>query len=268
MTQFRTIEISNPRFENAFIRYITVKSKYLKGRGDICVFAPPGIEEMNDCPLVILLHGVYGSSWSWTLSGGIHISALELIKKKLIPPMVIAMPSDGLWGDGSGYVSHNGYDFEKWIAEDVPSAMMECIPAVSKQSKLFIGGLSMGGFGALKIGVKYNNLFTAISAHSSITNLDQMKLFVEENMDNYLQKDKAEEDVFQTILKNKNHLPAIRFDCGLSDLLLNDNRILHRQLSEKNIVHEYNEYDGGHEWPYWQEHVIDSMIFFSGFLNL
>ncbi len=267
MTQFRTIEISNPRFENDFIRYITVKSKYLKGRGDICVFVPAGIEEMNDCPLVILLHGVYGSFWSWTLSGGVHISVLELIKKKLIPPMVIAMPSDGLWGDGSAYLPHHGYDFEKWIAEDVPAAVKQCVPALTNESKLFIGGLSMGGFGALKIGVKYNHLFTAISAHSSITSLHQMKFFVEENMDNYLQKDKAEEDVFQTILKNKSHLPAIRFDCGLSDFLLEDNRILHRQLFENNILHEYKEYEGGHEWSYWQEHIIDSILFFSRFLK-
>jgi enterochelin esterase-like enzyme len=267
MKEFRTIEISNPRFENDFLRYITVKSKNLKGRGDICVFVPPGIEEMTGCPLVILLHGVYGSSWSWALSGGVHISFLALIKKKLIPPMIIAMPSDGLWGDGSAYLSHNNYDFEKWIAEDVPAVIKNCIPAVTNDSKTFIGGLSMGGFGAFKIGVKYHDIFTAIAAHSSITNVQQMKLFVEENIDNYKQEDKTEEDVFATILKYKERLPAISFDCGISDALLEDNRLLHQQLIENGIMHDYEEYEGGHEWPYWQEHVIDSMLFFSRFLN-
>ena len=101
MKEFRTIEISNPEFENDFLRFITVKSQNLKGRGDICVFVPPGAEDKNNCPLVILLHGVYGSAWSWSLNGGVHLTALEMIKKKLIPSMVIAMPSDGLWGDGS-----------------------------------------------------------------------------------------------------------------------------------------------------------------------
>lgn len=265
MKEFRTIEISSPKFENDYLRYITVKSENLKGRGDICVFVPPGIEDMKSCPLVILLHGVYGSAWCWSFNGGVHITALDMIQKKLIAPMVIAMPSDGLWGDGSGYLPHNGFNFEKWIAEEVPAAVKKCIPAVDAQSKTFIGGLSMGGFGALKIGVKYAETFSAIAAHSSITNLQQMKLFVEEDLQNYSQEDKTEEDVFATILKYKDQLPAISFDCGLSDTLLWDNRMLHQKLLENNILHDYKEYAGGHEWVYWQEHVKDALLFFSRF---
>lgn len=109
---FRTTEISNPDFESDNLRYITVKSKNLKGRGDIFVFVPPG-ENLKDLPLVILLHGVYGSAWVWTQKGGVHNTALEMIQQEKIKPMVIAMPSDGLWGDGSGYLPHNNKDFEK-----------------------------------------------------------------------------------------------------------------------------------------------------------
>jgi putative tributyrin esterase len=267
MKEFKTIEISNPRFENDFLRYITVKSENLKGRGDICVFSPPGIEDLKSCPLVILLHGVHGSSWNWALSGGVHLSTLDLIRKKLIAPVTIAMPSDGLWGDGSGYLPHNQIDFEKWIAEDVPAAVKKCMPEVDDQSKIFIGGLSMGGFGAFKIGVKYHTIFTAVAAHSAITNIAQMKTLVEESLDNFSQEDKTEEDVLETILKYKEHLPAISFDCGTSDPLLENNQLLHRQLLENNIRHDYEEYAGGHEWCYWQEHVIDSMLFFSRFFK-
>jgi putative tributyrin esterase len=263
MQEFRTIEVSNPKFENDFLRYITVKSKNLKGRGDICVFVPTEVKNIENCPLVILLHGVYGSAWSWTLSGGVHIHVLEMIRKKLIPPMVIAMPSDGLWGDGSAYLPHNNINFEKWIAEDVPKAVKSIVPSITDQSRIFIGGLSMGGFGALKIGVKYNKIFSAISAHSSLTNVSQMKDFVEEDIQNYLQEDKTEEDIFLTILKNKDQLPAISFDCGFSDTLIEHNRLLHAQLTEQNIAHDYEEYQGGHEWPYWEEHVIDSILFFA-----
>lgn len=267
MKEFKTIEISNPRFENDFLRYITVKSENLKGRGDICIFSPPGNEELKSCPLIILLHGVYGSSWSWALSGGVHLSTLDLIRKKLIAPVTIAMPSDGLWGDGSGYLPHNNIDFEKWIAEDVPAAIKKSMPEVDDESKFFIGGLSMGGFGAFKIGVKYHHVFTAVSCHSSITNISQMKMFVEESVDNFSQEDKTEEDVMDTILKYRDHLPALSFDCGTSDPLLKNNQLLHQQLLENNIRHDYEEYSGGHEWSYWQEHVIDSMLFFSRFFK-
>ena len=263
MQEFRTTEVSNQKYETDNLRFITVKSKNLKGRGDICVFVPPGIEKVENCPLVILLHGVYGSAWSWTLSGGVHIHVLQMIKSRLIPPMVIAMPSDGLWGDGSAYLPHNNLDFEKWIAEDVPHAVKNIIPSVTDSSKMFIGGLSMGGFGALKIGVKYNTLFTAISAHSSLTNIAQMEKFVEENIDNYFQEDKSEEDILETILKYRAKLPAISFDCGFSDTLIEANRTLHAQLDVENIPHDYEEYLGGHEWSYWEEHVIDSILYFA-----
>jgi len=266
MKEFKNPEISNPRFENDFLRYITIKSENLKGRGDICVFVPPEIENMASCPLIILLHGVNGSSWSWALLGGVHISVLDMIKKKIIPPVCIAMPSDGLWGNGSSYLPHNNFNFEKWIAEDVPSAIKQCIPQVDDHSKMFIGGLSMGGFGAFKIGVKYHEAFTAVAAHSSITNVAQMSVLVDEDVDNFSQEDKSEEDVLATILKYKDNLPGISFDCGTSDPQFENNRLLHKQLLENKISHDYEEYSGGHDWNYWREHIIDSMLFFSRFL--
>ncbi|CAM3502087.1 alpha/beta hydrolase [Zobellia roscoffensis] len=259
---FRTTEISDAAYESANLRFITVKTNKLKGRGDICVFVPP-MTDLVDLPLVILLHGVYGSAWVWSQKAGVHISALEMMESGEIPPMVIAMPSDGLWGDGSGYLPHNQKDFESWIVDDVPNAIIENIPSVSKKSELFISGLSMGGFGALRLGVKYHNRFKAISGHSSITDLEQMHLFVEESLDNYEQEDAWENSVWALIKKNKNHLPYLRFDCGSQDQLIAYNRKLHEQLEEHEIPHIYEEFNGAHEWTYWSEHVKDTLRFFA-----
>ena len=168
MSKFRTIELSDPQFESNNLRFITVKSSQLRGRADICVFVPPGILPGETLPVVILLHGVYGSAWSWTHNAGVHLQALEMISRGEIPAMIIAMPSDGLWGDGSAYLPHDGYDFEKWIAEEVPAALAEKINGVDLDSPLFIAGLSMGGFGALRIGAKYGSRFRGIAGHSSI----------------------------------------------------------------------------------------------------
>ena len=262
MPNFRTVEISTPEFESANLRFITVKSKQLGRRGDICVFVPPGVTAGQSLPIAILLHGVYGSAWSWALSGRVHLTAMEMIDNEEIPPMIIAMPSDGLWGDGSGYVPHGGADYEKWIVEDVVAVLKETITGAGENSRQFIGGLSMGGFGAMKLGAKYGNRFAGISAHSSITNLEQMKLFAEEDLANYAQADKTEEDVFETIKKNISYLPRLRFDCGKDDLLIEQNRLLHQQLENENIQHIYEEFDGVHEWPYWIEHVRASLKFF------
>ena len=258
---FRTIEISSPEFERNNLRFITVKTPNLKGRGDICVFVPPG-NDLSGLPLIILLHGVYGSAWAWAFKGGVHVTAMEMIKRNEIKPMAIAMPSDGLWGDGSGYLAHDGYNFEKWIVDDVPEAVMESIPAVNEESKLFIGGLSMGGFGALRLGAKYGGKFHAVSAHSAITEITDMPGFVEEDISHFKQSEAHEESVLSTIQKNRDQLPAIRFDCGTEDPLVHQNRSLHQCLIDENIQHEYYEFTGGHEWPYWQEHIRKSLWFF------
>ena len=258
---FRTTELSNPEFENSHLRFITVKTPNLRGRGDICVFVPPG-EQLYSLPLVILLHGVYGSSWSWSQQGGAHVTALKLIEQDKIRPMVIAMPSDGLWGDGSGYLPHSGFNFEKWIVQDVPNAVRNLIPAVDHQSKLFIGGLSMGGFGALRLGAKYHHIFSGISAHSSITEVSQMASFVEEPLKAYENAGQVPDSVWSTINQNRENLPPLRFDCGTEDALLDHNRKLHHQLTTAQINHHYREFSGAHDWNYWQENLRDTLLFF------
>jgi len=258
--QFRTSEISDPAFESNNLRFITVKSKHLKGRGDICVFVPP-VENLANVPLVILLHGVYGSAWAWSQKGGVHRTAWELMQKGALQPMVIAMPSDGLWGDGSGYVPHHQLDFERWIVDDVPAAVQQHISMVSAQSPLFISGLSMGGFGALRLGLKYPEKFQGISAHSSITHLDQMALFVEENLTNHTKTDTH--SVIGAVDKTTSTLPKIRFDCGTEDSLLEHNRALHKKMEDQNIPHTYQEFSGGHDWSYWQKQVVKTLLFFN-----
>ena len=70
LAEFRTIDSSDPRFEHDGLREVTFKSPSLGGRADMSLFIPPGIVGKTDLPLVILLHGVYGSHWAWTRKGG------------------------------------------------------------------------------------------------------------------------------------------------------------------------------------------------------
>jgi putative tributyrin esterase len=265
MATFRTIEVSDAMYESDHLRFITVKSSYLKGRGDIVVFTPSDNFQGQELPIVILLHGVYGSAWAWAYKAGVHLQTLQMINAGELPPMMLVMPSDGLWGDGSAYLPHDGYDFEKWITEDVIH-VVEYLTERNNVSSLFIAGLSMGGFGALHVGVKYHRQFKGIAAHSAITNLEQMKLFVEEELYHYYQQDKSEEDVFETCKKYVGKIPPIRFDCGKDDLLIDYNRQLHIQMQEYEIPHIYEEYKGGHEWNYWTKHIGRSLKFFAALL--
>lgn len=266
MPSFRTIEVSDPRFESDGLRLITVKSNHLKGRGDISVFVPEGID-YRVLPITILLHGVYGSHWSWSQKTGIHLKMQSWIENQKVAPMILVMPSDGLWGDGSGYLPHQKVDFEKWVTEDVVNATIEVIPQAADSSQLFIAGLSMGGFGALRIGAKNGSKFSAASGLSSITSLDQMKLFIEEDLALMKQQQAEDESVLETILRHQKILPKLRFDCGLSDPLLLENRKLHQQLDQHSIPHIYIESPGDHDWIYWEDHIMDTLLFFSETIN-
>ncbi len=261
MTEFRTIEISNPDYDPPGITHVTVKSPALRRRADLSLFVPTGIHA-QPMPLVILLHGVFGSHWAWLFKGGAHQVMERLINEEGIPPMMLAMPSDGLWGDGSGYLRHSEADYRRWITEEVPAAAELAVPG-SESAPRFISGLSMGGYGALRIGALHASDFRGISAHSSITDVSNMWGFVEEPQTAF---DLSENEPLQALACIKTHaheLPPLRFDCGTEDELIAANRELHARLEEAEIDHSYEEFPGGHTWEYWHEHLADSLRFFS-----
>lgn len=257
---FRTVEISDPAFEHEGLRSVTVKSPALGRRADATVWVPTA-ERIGT--LLILLHGVYGSHWVWSGKAGAHRTAQGMLTAGEIAPMVIAMPSDGLSRDGSGYLSWPGAeDVERWIVQEVPALARLAAPSLLPNAKIAIAGLSMGGYGALRLGAKYASRFSAISAHSAITRIDDMPSFVEEPLSEYLQCAPSEElSAHLWLVRHRDRLPPLRFDCGHGDKLLEANRDLHRDLTRDKIPHEYTEYSGGHGWSYWQQHVPETLRF-------
>ena len=256
------MEISDPAYEHEGLRTATVKSRALGRRADVSVWMPSAqkIEK-----LLILLHGVYGSHWVWSQKAGVHRTAQRMMDAGEIEPMVIVMPSDGLGRDGSGYLTHpHAEDAEQWIVDEVPVIARLAAPALCADAKIAIAGLSMGGYGALRLGAKYADRFNAISAHSAITDVSEMQSFAEEPVSEYLQCGPAEElSAIYWLRKNRERLPEIRFDCGVDDPLIEGNRALHRALQIEAIAHTYEEFAGGHEWPYWQKHVAETLRFAS-----
>lgn len=251
------------RFEG--LAFLTVKSRALRSRADITLFVPEPARAGRDVPLAIFLHGAYGSHWNWSVMGGAHRTAQRLVSQGRIPPLALAMPSDGLWGDGSGYLKHAEQDFEKWIVEDVPAAAYAAAACLSVRSPLFLCGLSMGGFGAMRIGAKHSARYRGVSAHSSLTHFDQMQLYIEEKPECF-GAPPEDHSVLQTMLRQRGKLPPLRFDCGTQDPLLEINRQLHRDLDAHGIAHHYEEFDGGHDWNYWTARAEDSLLFFGKLL--
>jgi putative tributyrin esterase len=263
MSLYRNVELSDPQYETDHLRQLIFNSPALKGRGDVTIFVPPGCEREERLPVALLLHGVHGSHWSWSMKGGAHLTALNLIEKQLIEPIVLVMPSDGLRGDCSCYIAHAEADYEQWIMQDVIGCVTEVIPCLDSHSTLFIAGLSMGGYGALRLGAKYGERVAGFSGHSSITQPSHLARFTVEPLtfsDEALEREDAVP--LYWMKKHRENLPPFRFDCGTNDALIEGNRELHQSLVELNIPHQYFEFEGEHNWAYWQKHIADTLLFF------
>lgn len=261
-----TIEISDPGYDCEGVRFLTVDSPSLDGRADLSVFAPAETDSLTSVPVVLLLHGVYSSHWAWFFKGNAHRTARNLIAAGRIRPMLLVAPSDGLFQQGSGYLCHSGRDHEAWIVIDVVSQISKAFRCVDRNSPFFLAGLSMGGYGALRLGAKYASLFRGISAHSSITTISELQMFLRDPFP-VGQISATEMDLIHWFATNRSILPPIRLDCGAEDPLLEGNRRFHRELERSHITHRYIEFPGEHNWNYWSTHICDSLLFFEEMLS-
>ncbi len=243
---------------------MTAKSAALGQRADVTFYAPAAARAGGDAPIVILLHGARGSHWAWAFKGGAHQRLEALIDAGRMAPMVLVMPSDGLWGDGSGFVPHGSQDFERWIVEEVPQLAMTVSPACSARSPVFLCGLSMGGYAALRLAGKFPDRFAGASAHSAITADDQFDPVIAESRNDWSH---APEDRSVVAALTLTPRPApIRFDCGLDDPLLPANLRLHAELEALGVAHRFEVRPGGHDWTYWSEAIDQSLLFFSALM--
>lgn len=262
---FRTVETSDPAFAMDGLRFVTVKSRALGRRADVCLFVPRAARDVPDLPVVVLLHGVYGSHWAWALKGAAHRTTSRLITAGALPPVALLMPSDGLWGDGSGYVKHADHDAERWIIDEMPALACELVDGCTADSPLLLAGLSMGGFGALRLAGKYPGRITAAASLSAVTEATQFDALVEETRDDWSTAP-ADQRVL-TALTAAGDLPPLRLDCGLDDPYLPSNRALHRALQRAGITHHYDETSGGHDWTYWSKTLESTLRFFGDVLQ-
>jgi putative tributyrin esterase len=113
----------------------------------------------------------------------------------------------------------------------------------------------------LRLGMKYAARVRGISAHSAITKVAQLSRFIPFPVMAFQCAGHVDTDILHWAEVNRDALPPIRFDCGAEDLLIEANRELHEALTQLRVPHVYQEFPGGHDWPYWTEHVRDTLAF-------
>jgi S-formylglutathione hydrolase FrmB len=256
---FATVEVTAADLREHGRVDATVFSRALGRRAD-CTFWIPEHAGERPLPLVILLHGVYGSHWAWWGSGGAHLVAADLVAARRLPACVLAMPSDGLLGHGSGYVAQPGADVPAWILDEVPTLAAMVEPAVDPRRQLALAGLSMGGFGALRLAAAdASGRVVAAAGLSSITAIEQMALFGVHPLP--VVAGASDRSVIAAIDARTSLPPHLYLACGRDDLLIEHNRALHEALVARHCAHTWVEDEGTHEWDYWRRHLPAALEF-------
>ncbi len=207
-------------------------------------------------PVFYLLHGLSDDYTAWLRWSNIERHVREL-------PLIVVMPD----GDRSFYCdTAGGAPYEQVIVNDLIGFVDNYFHTIPERSGRCIGGLSMGGYGAMKLGLKYPDLFCSIAGHSGAYAVFHGRGLSDlvPNLERLIGTNKArlENDPFHLATRLRGQrVPAIRFDCGTDDFLLDQNRAFAAHLRKLGLPHEYEEFPGGHSWDYWDLHVQEAIQF-------
>jgi putative tributyrin esterase len=209
-----------------------------------------------------LLHGYSGSHTDWLYGSRIQELALMF-------GLYVVMPSCGntFYLDQADREEYYG----EYIGHELPDFAQEAFGLPDDLENRYLGGLSMGGFGALRNGIKYGDRFSSVMALSSALinqRLPTLKPGQKDAIATYEyyksvfgdlsalpESENSPEVLVSRSLMGKSRIPRIYMACGSDDFLIEENRRFHSFLSEKGVAHEYVEGPGVHDWKFWDEYA-------------
>lgn len=219
-------------------------------------------------PVLYLLHGLSDDHLAWT-----RRSRLESYVEGL--PLIVVMP-DGGRGFYTDSRSNPRGAVETFVTHDLVGFVDATFRTIPERAGRVVAGLSMGGYGAVKLALKHPDLFSAAVSHSGAVGFasrpwterephwgaEYAPIFGDDPRG-------GPDDLFALAERaDRGTLPALRIDCGTDDELIESNRHFHAHLERLGVPHEYAEYPGGHDWDYWDEHVREALDFVARELKL
>lgn len=204
-------------------------------------------------PVLMQLHGLSDNHESW-------IQRSNLVRHVERYPFIVVLPNGGT----SGYVNWPSpermgrQNYEDLLMKDIPDHLARHFDV--KPGPWAIGGLSMGGYGAMRLGLKCPERFASIWSHSSAFHIHEL-------IGDEFVIDRDDLDVFKLSTRSASSpadvpdKPVIAFDCGVDDeRLIDHNRELHAHMERIGLEHHYAEHAGAHTWDYWDDHVQEALV--------
>lgn len=197
-----------------------------------------------------LLHGLSDNHSIWLRRTSVERYAQEY-------GICIVMP----FGDRSFYTDmKHGGKYYTYIAKELPKILSSMLNISNKREDNFIAGLSMGGYGALKIGLRECERFSAAAGLSSVADMNGFKELFKDDFVNIFGEDMIipEDDDLLALAEKYNEnpkKPRIFMGVGTEDWLYGANQKLKAKFEALDYDYTYRESSGVHNWVFWDEYI-------------
>jgi enterochelin esterase-like enzyme len=260
------------------VERVTVHGKSLEGNlegdspdRDALVYLPPTYltDQARRFPVVYLLHGYDVRDIFAPLLASLQESGDRLAAAPGFSEAIVVTPDAFTLHKGSMYSnSATTGDWERFIAEDLVAYMDGHYRTLANRMSRGLAGHSMGGYGALRIGMKRPDVFMSLylmssgfgpsvslaSAAAWSPNPANPPLYLDLPVkDGKVRPDivakwvaNAPLEMLEQYASNLKKYYAVAIEVGTSDPLLASNRQLHDALTRLRVPHAYEEYDGDH----------------------
>ena len=205
-------------------------------------------------PVLYLLHGLSDDHTIW-----MRRTSIERYADRF--GIAVVMPC----GNRSFYTNNlDGMRFWDYISEELPARMVEFFNISDRREDTFAAGLSMGGYGALRLGLKRPDRFAAVAGLSAAIDMDKIVPQVlgpancrncfgdgplsGNDFDPFFLAEKAKESGIV--------LPEIFLACGTEDFLYPANLRFHEELQRLGYDHNWISAPGNHTWEFWDEQIL------------
>jgi S-formylglutathione hydrolase FrmB len=183
--------LGTPTADRGVVHLDVVHSEALGVDKRVAIYLPPsyGRSPARRYPVVIYLHGLFGSETDWLSKGGLDAVADSLAHAGA-GEAILVMPDgdDGWWTDWAVESSYDScadtlrtedparycvrnHRYEDWIARDLVAHVDAHYRTHADRAHRGIAGLSMGGVGALTLALRHPELFSAAMSHSGVVSV-------------------------------------------------------------------------------------------------
>lgn len=247
------------------------------------VYLPDGYgaepNSLRRYPVIYLLHGLGDDHTAWVKLAQIKQTLDRLIASGELQPVILVMPG----ASRSWYVNDDRPDGFGRVADAFRSELIESVDARYRTAACrggrAIGGLSMGGYGALLYGFTRPDLYTAVFSLSGAVFPEQLsdnhpgraeleKLFGGLFGDPFDEAQFAEWNIFDRLqaIRSGETYPATWLSAGdddyFADIVTGTARV-HQILQSKGVTSELRIDDATHDWSYWQRSIVPALRWIS-----